>query len=168
MATTTEIQYTAAVAMTISSWTTTLLQDQIASSAIVDNQTNKYVDVLVGGLIEQGTTTPGAGDSYDMYAYGIYDEATSSALTGGIDGLFTGADEEEIDGTDLVLANMPLITSVSAIANVGYHWGPIALAQFFGGVLPPKWGIVVHNNSATADLAAGSALEYIGVKYTSV
>jgi len=163
----TKIKYGSPTALTITSWTTTLAATQIAASAIVDNTSNLFVDALVGGLLEQGSSTPAAGDTFDIYAYGAWDTGTSSRLTGGIDGLFTGADEEEIDGTDLELGNMPLLAAVTADANVGFHFGPLSVAAVFGGRLPPKWGLVIHNRTGSA-MASGSAVSYVGVTYTTV
>jgi hypothetical protein len=162
----TKVKYANAVNLTVASWGTGLAPGQIGASLIVDNATNLYVDVFVGGLLEIGTTTPAAGNTLDVYVYGRYDQATAAALTGGIDALFTGADEEETDGTDLILAHLPLIASLEAESNIGIHFGPTAIAQFFGGVVPESWGLVLHNNGA-ATMAAGSLAEYIGVTYTS-
>lgn len=163
---TSKIAYTAAANLTVTSWGTGLAPGQIGASLIVDNQTSLYMDVLVGGILEIGTTTPVAGDTLDIYAYGIYDQATSSALTGGIDGLFTGADEEETDGTDLILAHLPLVVSLEAESNIGIHFGPVAIAPLFGGIMPQKWGLVLHNNGS-ATMAAGSLAELVGIHYTS-
>jgi len=165
MATITTVTYANAANLTVASWGTGLAAGQIGSSLIVDNATNKYLDVMVGGLLEIGTTTPAAGDTLDIYGYGRYDQATAAALTGGIDGLFTGADEEEIDGTDLILAHLPLIASLEAESNIGIHWGPIGFAQFFGGNMPESWGLVLHNNGS-ATMASGSLAEYIGITFT--
>jgi len=159
------VTYAGASNLTITSWGTGLAADQWGFSAIVDNTTNKYIDALVGGLLEVGTTTPAAGDSLDVYAYGSYDEATSTALTGAIDALYAGTDTEETEGTDFQKENLKLLTSVSAEANVGYHWGPVSVAQAFGGILPPKWGLVLHNNGS-ATMASGSVAEYNGITYT--
>ena len=163
----TNIKYASAVNLTLTSWGTGLADTQIGATAIVDNTSNLYVDVIVGGLFEIGATTPAAGDYINVYVYGSYDTGTSSALTGGIDGLFTGADEEEVDGTDLILTHMPLITTLEAESNIGIHWGPTGIAQFFGGVMPPKWGLVMENQSDST-MAAGSLVEYIGITYTTV
>ena len=162
----TNVTYASEVNLTVTSWGTGLAADQWGFSAIVDNSSNNYMDVLVGGLLEVGTTTPAAGDTLDIYVYGNYDTATSSALTGGIDALITGTDAEETEGTDFQKENLNFLISVSAEANVGYHWGPIAIASAFGGVVPPKWGLVLHNNGG-ATMAAGSLAEYIGVTYTT-
>jgi len=163
----TKITYAAAVNLTVTSWGTGLASGQIGSSLIVDNATNLYLDALVGGLLEIGATTPVAGDVMDVYAYGRYDEATAAALTGGIDALFTGADEEEVDGTDLILAHLPLIVSLEAESNIGIHFGPRSIAAKFDGRIPESWGEVLHNNGG-ATMAAGSLSEYIGITNTSI
>ena len=161
-----KIKYASATNLTVTSWGTGLAAGQYGFSAIVDNTTNLYMDALVGGLLEVGTTTPAAGDTLDIYVYGMYDEATSTALTGAIDALYAGTDTEETEGTDFIIENMKFLTSVTAESNVGFHWGPESIAQLFGGVMPPKWGLVLHNNGS-ATMAAGSLAEYIGITYTS-
>ena len=156
--------YASAVNLTVTSWGSGLAAGQIGASLIVDNTSNLYDDVLVGGLLEIGTTTPTTGDTLEIYVYGSYDTGTSSALTGGIDGLFTGADEEEVDGTDLILAHIPIIATLEAESNIGIHFGPIGIAQFFGGVVPPKWGLMLHNNGS-ATMATASLAEYVGITF---
>lgn len=166
MATILTTTYASPLNLTITSWGTGLAATQWGFSTLVDNTTDKYVDALVGGLLEVGATTPAAGDTLDIYTYANYDTATSTALTGGIDALLPGTDAEETEGTDFQKENLILLAVVSAEANVGYHWGPVSVAAAYGGVLPPKWGLVLHNNGS-ATMAAGSVAEYIGIKYTS-
>lgn len=158
--------YASAVNLTVTQWGTNLAADQWGFSAIVDNTSDNYMDVLVGGLLEVGTTTPAAGDTLDIYVYGNYDTGTSSAIGGVIDALYTGTDAEKTEGTDFQKENLYLLQVVSAEANVGYHWGPVGIAQAFGGTVPPKWGLILHNNGS-ATMAAGSLAEYIGITYTS-
>lgn len=166
MATVTTTTYAAAADLTVTSWGTGLAADQWGFSTLVDNQTNKYMDVLVGGILEVGATTPAAGDTMDIYTYAMYDEGVTNALTGGIDNLLPGTDAEETEGTDFQKENLILLAVVSAEANVGYRWGPVSVAAAYGGVLPVKWGLVLHNNGG-ATMATGSIASYVGITYTS-
>lgn len=159
------IAYATAEALTIGAWTTTLAADEWATSSIVDNTSNLYVDALVGGFIELGTTTPAAGDTLEIYVVGNYDTATATDMTGGIDALL-GANNEEAPGTGFMAENLRLLEIVACEANEGYHFGPTSVAAAFGGILPPKYMIVLHNNTGTA-LAAGSTCNIIGITYTS-
>lgn len=158
--------YATHAAIAVTSWTTTLAGGEQASSAIVDNTSNKYDDALVGGTITFGASHVD-GDIVSIYAWGNYDIATSTDLTGGIGTLFAGADQEEIDGTDITLRNMYLLTTVvcDAASNV-QHWGPIAIAPSFGGVLPEKWGLLADNEDASAALGAVATLGYTGITFS--
>lgn len=166
MATTTKVTYTAAADLTITSWGTGLAADEWGFSTLVDNQTNLFIDCLVGGILEVGASTPAAGDTLDIYTYAMYDEGVTNALTGGIDNLLPGTDAEETEGTDFQKENLILLAVVSAEANVGYRWGPVSIATAYGGVVPVKWGLVLHNNGGAA-MAASSIASYVGVHYTS-
>ena len=90
MATITTTTYANAANLTVTSWGASLAPGDIGASLIVDNATDKYLDVMIGGLLEIGASTPAPGGTLDIYAYGRYDQATDAALTGGIDALFTG------------------------------------------------------------------------------
>lgn len=164
--TTINIAYAPFATIAVTAWTTTLAAGEYASSAIVDNTSNLYVDALVGGSVETGASHT-AGDTFDLYVYANYDTGTSTDLTGGIDALFAGADQEETEGTDFIVENLiHLATVVADGANNGYHFGPFSIAAAFGGTLPPKWGIVGHNNG-TGALGSAGTLGYVGVEYTN-
>jgi hypothetical protein len=132
----------------------------------VDNTTNLYIDALIGGTIVTGSSHA-SGDTFELYAYGNYDTATSTDLSGGIGTLFAGADQEETLGTDFTNQNMyPLLSILTDAASTTFHFGPISVAQAFGGVLPMKWGIM-GRNAGTGALGSGSTLVYTGVTFTS-
>jgi hypothetical protein len=149
--------YAASAALT---WTPESLANAAYDfSAAVDNTTNKYVDALVSGKLTTGTS-PTNGNIITIYAYAEDGNGQYSAGISGTDGGTPGAGEQ---------TNLPVIATiiVDATSNHTYEWGPISLAQFFGGVLPPKWGIGCLNGSGVALNATGSnqAARYQGVKY---
>jgi len=168
----TKITYSADAAIAVTQWGTGLTAGQFATSAIFDNTTLLYMDLLVGGIIELDATTPIAGDSLDIYIGALYDKDVTSTPGGGIDSLMDpGTPAEEVEDTDFVKANLILFKSVQVEATTpataqGYQFNPQACAQFFGGVLPQKIFFVLHNNTAGA-VAAGSALNSVGVTYTT-
>lgn len=127
-------------------------------SAVVDNTTNKYVDVIVSGKLTTGTS-PTAG-TITIYAYG---EDGNAQYTGGVSGSDGGTYGTGESG------QLPVIATIinDTTSNHTYEWGPIALAQFFGGVLPPKWGIGLLNSSGVAlnATAANQVTSYQGIKY---
>lgn len=130
-------------------------------SAAVDNTSNLYIDALVGGKINTGTTT--ASTIIEILAFGSYDGTSYSGGAGASDA-----------GLTLIPTNRFLLKALAYIfvpdttARV-YTWGPVSVAQLYGGVLPPKWGVFVLNSSG-ATLNATSAnheIKYSGVKFTS-
>ena len=168
----TKTKYGADVAITVTNWSTGLANGQFALSSVVDNETNLYMDVMVGGDIAFSTATGGpivAGDTMDIYIAAQYSD-TATDIGGAIAGLL-GWGNEEAEDTAFVKANLTLLDSVSPQATTpdttqDLHFGPIAIAQFFGGVVPKKWGLILHNNTA-ATLGSGSTANYFGITYTS-
>jgi len=165
----TKITYGSDVALAVTEWDATLAAGQFATSAIFDNTTDLFVDVLCGGVLELDATTPVAGDTMDIYISGQY-SGTATDMTGAIDALF-GAATEEVEDTAFVKANLILFKSVSVEATTpataqGYHWGPIGVAQFFGGVMPQRFMFTLHNNTA-GTMAAGPDVNTVGITYTT-
>jgi len=166
------ITYASDTALTLTNWGTGLAAGQFALSSVVDNSSNLYVDVLVGGDIAFDTTTGTivAGDTYDIYVAAQYSD-TATDIGGGIDALL-GWGNEEVEDTALIKANLRRLVSVSPQATTpdttqDVHWGPIAIARFFGGAMPKNWGLILHNNTTDSTLGAGSTANYIGITYTN-
>lgn len=166
----TTITYAADAALAVAEWDATLAAGQFATSAIYTNVTTKYVDVLVGGILELDATTPVVGDTMDIYISAQFDTDVATGMTGGIDALFDAA-TEEVEDVAFVKANLILFTSVAVEATTpanaqGYVWGPIGVAQFFGGAVPQKWFLTLHNNTA-GTMAAGPVINTVGITYTT-
>jgi len=170
---TTNIAYSADAAIAVTQWDTGLAGGQFATSAIFDNTTTKYIDLLVGGLIELGATTPLVGETLDIYIGALYDKDTTSTPGGGIDSLMDpGTPAEEAEDVDFVKANLILFKSVSVEATTpaiaqSYAFNPTACAQFFGGILPQKIYFLLHNNTG-GTLVTGSALNSVGITYVTL
>jgi hypothetical protein len=158
----TNITYSGA-AGTAMTWTlTSLANGSWRQSTAVDNTSNLYMDVLVGGSVQTGTT-PTANTTIDIYAYGQYDgsgEYTAAAT--GSDAAYT------TDGSEGLLKFVTSIV-VDDTSDQDYEWGPIALAQVFGGVMPQRWGLVAENNTGATLNATGTNNEtvYTGIDYTT-
>jgi hypothetical protein len=162
MATTT-VNY-AGAAGTAVTWTLTsgsgLANGSWRQSDAVDNTSNKYMDALVGGSIQTGTT-PTVNTTIDIYAFGQYDgSAEFTAGAGASDAVYTADGEEGL---------LKFVTSivVDADSDIDYEWGPIAIAPVFGGVLPQRWGLVCENNTGAALNGTGTNNEllYTGIKF---
>jgi len=165
----TNITYDTDAALAVTAWGTSLAPGEFATSAIFDNTSTLYMDVLCGGILELGATTPVVGDTLDIYIAGQYSE-TATDMTGGIDALFNAA-TEEVEDTAFVKANLILFVSSEVEATTpataqGYHWGPAGVAQFFGGIMPKRFMLVLHNNTA-GTMAAGSDVNTTGITFTT-
>lgn len=153
------MNYAAAGTVTIT--LASLANNSWRQSTVVDNTTNKYIDALVGGSIQVGTS-PTSGNAILIYAYGTYDGTNYTAGASGSDAAYTADGEEGL---------LKLVESivVDATSDQDYVFGPASLKDVFGGVLPSKWGIVVKNETGAALNATGTnnEVQFIGVKYDS-
>lgn len=171
----TKITYAADAAITASNWES-LATDDWATLPAVDNTSNLYVDVLVGGQIDLDTTTGtiAAGESFDIYVAALFDKDTASSYTGGIDTSFTENDNTLTEDTEFNPLNLLFLTSVrveetAPDVSQGYNWGPVSVATAFGGRMPQKWMLVGHNNTGATTTAATSTtiINYVGITYTT-
>lgn len=111
-------------------------------SAAVDNSSDLAPEALVSGKITTGTS-PTSGNTITLYLYGEDGNGQYTAGLSGSDGGTPGAGEQ----TQLpILAVIP----VDGTSNHTYEYGPIGVAQYFGGTLPKKWGVGCFNNSGVA------------------
>jgi hypothetical protein len=161
----TKIKYAADSALT---WTdNTLATTAWSNTANYDNATNLYVDVLVGGFCGLDSTTPAAGDTIDIYVTANYSDTATDV--GGARDTAYGLDGLQVPDTDFIQANIILIKSLglhgTPATDMDYHWGPIGIAQFFGGIMPKDFQLLIHNNTG-GDIDAGD-INLIGITYTT-
>ena len=130
-----------------------LANDARRESAAIDNSTNCFLDALVQVKIATNTSADSTGDkSVYIYAYGTADDGTScSGNATGSDAAF-GTDPQQVN-------NCRLLGIIYApTQNLIYESDPMSIACVFGGVLPQRWGIVVHNKTGqtlkTSDCSA--------------
>lgn len=165
----TKITYAADSAITVTQWES-LGADAWATSSNVDNTSNLYIDMLVGGEIAASATTIAAGESFDIYVAARYDKDTTTSYGGGIGTAFAAGAAETAD-TDFNPLNLRLLTSVSVEATApdttqDYMWGPVSVAEHFGGILPQHFILVLHNNTGSA-MTTGNVVNSVGITYTS-
>lgn len=116
--------------------------DAQRESDAVDNSTNCFLDALVQVRIATNTSAASTGDkSVYVYAYGTADGGTTcSGNASGSDAAF-GTDPQQ-------LANCRLIGVIYAPAqNQIYESDLMSVAGALGGLLPQRWGIIVHNRT---------------------
>lgn len=135
------------------------------AATAIDNSSGLFLDILLFGLISAGTVS--GNKQFLVYVTGSADGGTTyggkngSNAISGTDAAFTRADP-----TELVLVKViPLPTSSQV-----YSFGPISLAQVFGGTLPDHVVVVVFNDSggALANDSTNNKLWYQGVQAQSV
>jgi hypothetical protein len=138
-----------------------LANNALRMSSVVDNTTNKYVDAFVQVSVTLGTGTPVDPKSYRLYIYG---------------GLVNNLFPDRLTGTDATvtyLAPFNYIIITDAIiftpSSGGLVWStnPFTVARWFGGRMPPFWGIGIRNVSGVAFAAAGHSAKYMGIWSTS-
>ena len=157
------VNYAGAAGVAITLTQNNKANDVWQASTSVDNATtNKYLDALVGGIIQAGTT-PTVDTPFEFYCYGQWNDSTefTGAVTG-TDAVYTADGEEGL---------FRLLTSVivTATTDQEYEWGPIAVAPLYGGWLPQRWGIVFHNLTVATTNTSGTNNEvvYTGIKLDS-
>jgi hypothetical protein len=127
-----------AITITINS----LADDAQRESTAVDNSGNCFLDALVQVKIATNTAADSTDDkSVYVYAYGTSDGGASySGNASGTDSAF-GTDPQQLN-------NCRLIGVIYApTQNKIYESELMRVAPAFGGTLPQRWGIIVHNKT---------------------
>ena len=120
-----------------------------ATSDAVDNASDLFIDVMVevtvADMVEAGNK--------QLVVYAI----------------------DSVDGTnfsDSQTGNpqaMRLLGVVPMNGTGSWRSAMMSLASAFGGIVPPKWKVVVYNDNSTTALAgSGNTIQYRGVHYQSV
>jgi hypothetical protein len=159
MTTTSMLTYPAAATITFA--LPSLANGAWRASTAVDNTANLYMDATIGGSIQVDSTAPTAGGTIDFYLYASYD---GTNYTGGV----TGTDATYSDVNNETSFHFMHSIVVTATIDINYEWGPFNVLSVLGH-MPPKWGIVVENNTGRLFHATGTAniTKYTGIKYAS-
>ena len=117
-------------------------------SAVQDNSSNLYVDALFEIVLAAVNTAPSASKAIFLYAWGTVDSSGSDFTGTGTN--IPGTGEATLTFPD-VTANdipMPLLGIVPySTQNKAINSGLFSIARCFGGILPPKYGVAMINNS---------------------
>lgn len=135
-----------------------LANDSKRESTAVDNATDCFLDALVQVKIATNTAADSTGDkAVYVYAYGTADGgSTCSGNASGSDAPF-GTDPQQ-------LANCRLIGVVYApTQNKIYESDLMSVACAFGGLLPQRWGIIVHNKTGQTLKTSDCSAAYQGL-----
>jgi len=143
-----KIAYSASTAITCGASTDATYRQSTA----IDNTSNLYDDVLVLAQFSTGTIT--GNKQQIIYCYGGVGTTYEASVT--------GSDANYLATTTPI--SLPVAYVVpTPVSNTSYAV-VFSVAQFYGGALPPKWGLVVQNDGTGA--ITTQAFNYTGITYT--
>ena len=144
---------------TITITITSLANNALRQSTVVDNSSNLFLDALVMCKAKSNAASTTATGYVAIYGYGTADGGTT------YDGGATGSDAAYT--VDVTPPNLVLIGILNLNANATTVARTFTVATAFGGQLPQKWGIIVQNVTGnTLDASIGSCW-YQGVNATT-
>jgi hypothetical protein len=159
MATTTDkISYGTSTAITITAPASSATAGQCGTA--VDNGTNFYDDALVTVQVVFPNSATANDKGYYIYVYGSEDGTNYNISTNEMASPGTNAACTPDVPTNLL---GPLF--MSTISQNKTYTTVFSVAQFFGGVMPRKWGIVLRNYSGQT--ATTLTCSYTGIYYTN-
>lgn len=148
----------ATAAITLHSSLNSLATGSASLTAAVDNTTAKYIDALVRIKLVGSATTANQALVYAVGGFGddVYTDELAPSTT--------GASVAVAD-----LDNSPFLGAIQMETTSPYTSTAVFnVARGFGGRLPPKWAIVVRNESGAALAASGHAIDYVGIYLTTL
>lgn len=156
--------YAASSALTITlaslATSSTLLVGQ--ESDAVDNTTNLYLDYLLAGRIATGTT-PTAGQ-IEVHVVAMLDDVN---WPDAFDGANSGETIVDANVKNMICRPAAVMTTGTA-SNQTYPFGPVSVANLFGGTLPKKWvAFVTHNTVAALNATAANHLLVVTPAYAT-
>ena len=129
-------------------------------SALVDNSANLYEDYLLSGKITVGGA-PTAGQ-VRIYVVALLDDATWPDV-------FDGTQSAETITSALIGAGFMALAEVfspDTSASAVYFFGPVSVANLFGGICPLKFVMFITHSLVQAIAAAGHQVTVKGVYHT--
>jgi hypothetical protein len=139
-----------------------LAQAAARQSTAIDNTSNLFLDAMVYLAIPILTGTPGSDKAIYIYAFGSEDGTNYDDNAGATDAAITLRVPSNLRFLDVILTpDSGALTYKKVIPSV---------ARAFGGILPPKWGIVIKNMTNLAFNATEGNLikEYRGIYETII
>lgn len=128
-------------------------------SAALDNTSNKFLDVLIYLAIALQAGSPTGEKALKVFFYASEDGTNYTNNATGSNAAITPPSPSNLLG--------PFI--IQAPSSGALTWKAVfPIAQFFGGIMPPKWGIVIQNaTGVTLSATEGDhTKEYRGIYST--
>ena len=110
------------------------------------------LDELIGGIITTAASVT-VGQVIEIWVWGQYEG--TPAYPGGITGLDAALTPATPKNAYMQLVATITIDSTSSKA---YYFGPSGIASYFGGILPPRWGVWVTQSSDQNLHTSGNAI----------
>lgn len=135
-------------------------------STAIDNTSNKYLDYLIGGKIQVGTT-PTASTEIRVYVVGsVNDSPTYPDVFDGTDSAET---RTSAGATDAAMKLAAVLSVDATTSNRDYWFGPVSVAALFGGVMPKYFVVfVTHNTAVNLNATDGNHVISITPVYETV
>jgi hypothetical protein len=135
-----------------------------AESGAVDNSSNKYTDYLLAGYIKAGASNCQIG-VIEVHVVGMTNDTEWPDV-------FDGTDSAETVTSAEIKASVCRPAAVIATTNSNdrvYGFGPVSVANLFGGSMPKKFVVFVSQTAQTSTNAlasSGHKLSVTPVYYT--
>ncbi len=112
-------------------------------STAVDNTSDLALDYLVSGFFKVHSSAPTVGKSILVYAYGSLNDTPLYP------DVLDGTDSDETFTLEQLNTACQLLhtITVSATVSLTYYFGPVGLAQVFGGFVPKYHGLFITQNT---------------------
>jgi len=133
-------------------------------SAVIDNTSNKYVDVIVGGKWRCGTT-PTINTQVLIYVFSVLNDTPDYPDV--MDGT-SSAETLTSVGVGRGFLKLAAVIDVDSTTSDRDYFVTFSVAQLFGGVMPAKWGLfITHNTGVNSNSTSGNHVwKYTGITYT--
>lgn len=131
-------------------------------SNVANNTSDLAVDSFVGGSIAAPGSAPTAGTTIEVWLFGSWNGGTT--YTAGASGSGDANLSLATSGVKQLMSRVALISQTDTTARA-YAFGPVSVAQAFGGSMPDHWGVfIVHDLGV---VLGGTTLQYTPLQYTN-
>lgn len=124
----------------------------------IDNTTNKYLDANLHLTVTLSNGTVTGDKALNVYFYGSVDGQKYTDNATGVDAYVNLRNPTNLIG--------PYVISTPNNGPLTYNTVIGSVASFFGGILPQKWGFVLHNTCGVNLLTSSCTAFYSGITET--
>jgi len=129
-------------------------------SAVIDNTANLYLDYLLSGTIQvHDDAASAAGSEIRIYVFSMVNDTDYPDVMDGTESAETWTNTGYRDAS----AKLAAVILPATTQNLIYPFGQVSVANCFGGVCPPKFGIFITHNTGVNLHTAGNAVHTQGV-----